>query len=109
MNSFNSLSGKINNANAKFVYNVNIGVLNNITNKSAILGTGLQAGAYGLVKLNTNYSGPTIQINNIDFYAQSTTTYGTLQKSDTTPLNTAITGTKTVTKTRRAMVTMLLV
>ena len=89
MNSFNSLSSVMHNTNFKVIYNVNEGVLNNISaaGKTAILKTGttLQAGAYGLVKLNTLYTGATIQIKKglggtpTDFFAQSTTTYGTLQ------------------------------
>ena len=91
MNCFNSFtSGMHNNNNAIFIYDINEGVLNNISTagKTAILKTGtttLQAGAYGLLKLNTTYTGATIQIkkglggNPTDFFAQSTTTYGTLQ------------------------------
>ena len=47
--------------------------------------TTLQSGAYGLVILNTLYTGPTIQLKAgisgtpTDFYAKSTITYGTLQ------------------------------
>jgi len=64
-------------------------VLNNISTegKAVMLNTGtnLQAGALGLVKLNSLYTGPTIQIKAglagtpTDFYARSTNTYGTLQ------------------------------
>ena len=75
------------------IYNANVastnGVFNNISaaGKTAMLKTTttLQAGGLGLVKLNSLYTGPTIQIKAgtggtpTDFYAQSATTYGTLQ------------------------------
>ena len=97
MNSFNSLSGKINNTSfTKPIYNIDQGVLNNIsaTSKNAMLKTGttLQSGAYGLLKLNTLYTGATIKINGTDFYAQSTTTYGTLQTLGNVPLITFLNG-----------------
>jgi len=78
------------------------GLLNNISEegKAAMLKTGstLSAGAYGLVKLNTLYTGPTIQIKAgsngtpTDFYAKSTNTYGTLQTLEGQPLITFLGG-----------------
>jgi len=78
------------------------GVLNNISTagKAAMLNTGttLKAGAYGLVKLNLLYTGPTIQLKAgltgtpTDFYAQSAILYGTLQTLDGVSLITFLGG-----------------
>jgi len=89
------------------IYNYNttpliVGVLNSISTagKAAMLKTTttLQSGAYGLVILNTLYTGPTIQLKAglagtpTDFYAKSTITYGTLQTLAGVSLTTFLNG-----------------
>ena len=90
------------NANQVSVSETINGVLNNIstTGKAAMLNTGttLKAGAYGLVKLNLLYTGPTIQLKAgltgtpTNFYAQSAILYGTLQTLDGVSLITFLGG-----------------
>jgi len=103
MNSSTNIEIDISGSNTIYSYIVvPLGVLNKISTagKTAMLytGTALQAGAYGLVILNTLYAGPTIQIlkagdsTPVDFYAQSTTIYGTLQTAGGMSLSTFLGG-----------------
>ena len=110
MNSFNSIQSFIDNPTKKPIILEN-GILNKISSnsKANMLKTGstfFQAGAYGLVKLNSLYNGPTIDLkrigdtNSTEFFAQSTTNYGTLKTSTGQTLSAFLNGQTTVYVTK---------